>query len=294
MTIAVGMLATNGVVLAADTQLTYGSFAKSEGGKVMAVSKRGVSAWGVTGATDRYGYLASLGQTLARDFETHIDAADKASTAIRTEELLHEFHERHVIPFPDLPAINLLIGYQKGKELALWKSDRSTLSEYDDAAAVGIGEYVANGLLSRYWTPLLSIPQAIALATYVISVVKRSVDGCGLYTQVIAIEESCHYLVAQSLVNRIDDLWRSFIEDVEPAILREALGAQSFKRGQTPEGFRVQMAESLEELEKRKPNRVRLMRAARALKEKSDQQSPTDDPKDQPPSQESPGASDES
>jgi hypothetical protein len=68
MTIAVGVLATRGVVLVADTQLTYGTFAKSQGGKIMAVTRRRSGAFALTGATDRIGYLSAVGETLADDF----------------------------------------------------------------------------------------------------------------------------------------------------------------------------------------------------------------------------------
>jgi hypothetical protein len=39
MTIALGVLANDGIVLAADTQLTIPNFWKGEGGKILAVSR---------------------------------------------------------------------------------------------------------------------------------------------------------------------------------------------------------------------------------------------------------------
>lgn len=278
MTIAVGVLATGGVVLAADTQLTYGTFAKSRGGKVMAISKAGTGALAITGATDRIGYLSSIGEVLAKEFETNLETSDKATSARRFSELIHEFHVRHVTPFHDLPSVELLIAYQKGNEHGLWKSDRSTLSEQHDCGAVGIGAFVANGLLGRLWKPGLDVSTAAALAVFVVSVVKGSVDGCGLYTQALAVEESCHYLIPEKLVNRIDDLSRVFAEEVEPALVLECFGEEPFdKPSLTLDEFREQATGLIAELRKRTPQRVTLMRAARflALRKKSGRQSPT-------------------
>ncbi len=205
MTIAVGLLATNGVVLASDSQLTYGTFAKSEAGKIMAVSQPGVGAFALTGATERMGYLSAIGEILAKDFETNLGTADKATSALRFADLVREFHMRHVVPFPDVPSVEVLIAYQKGEEYGLWKSDRSTLSEHYDCGSVGMGAFVADALLGRLWKPGLDVSTAIALAIFIVSVVKRSVEGCGLYTQVVAVEESGHYSIPRKMINRIDD-----------------------------------------------------------------------------------------
>jgi 20S proteasome alpha/beta subunit len=281
MTIAVGVLATRGVVLVADTQLTYGTFAKSQGGKIMAVTRRRSGAFALTGATDRIGYLSAVGETLADDFMAKVDTTDKAKSALRFAELLHEFHARHVVPFPDLPSVELLIAYGKGEEFGLWQSDRSTLSERHDHGAVGIGAFVANVLLGRLWKPGLDVPTAVALAIYVVSVVKGSVDGCGLYTQALAVEESCHYVIPQKITDSIDDLSRVFSEQVQPAMVIRCFGEEPFDAPSvTLDGFSDQMIGLIAELRKRTPKHVMRSRIARvtALTTKARLKSTTETP----------------
>src|SRR4051812_33606125 len=105
MTIAVGVVATDGVVLAADTQLTITNIAwKGTGGKIMAVANpRNASVTGacaVTGATSRYEYLRGLADEIGRDFLAHVDNTDNEAAYHRAADLIHQFYARHVVPFP--------------------------------------------------------------------------------------------------------------------------------------------------------------------------------------------------
>ena len=175
MTIAVGVLATDGVVLAADTQLTIPNFWKGEGGKISAITigkRDGMSgSCAVTGATNRYEYLQALGDEVTRDFRLGLQDNGKAVAFDRFAAVIHRFHERHVVPYPhDLPEVNVLIAYQRDSEIALWQSSRSAVVEQHDFGAVGIGSFAANAWLDRVWKHGLDVPTAVIVATFATAV----------------------------------------------------------------------------------------------------------------------------
>ena len=188
MTIAVGVLANGGVVLAADTQLTIPSFWKGEGGKIMATARRkpptGVLA--VTGATNIYEYLHGLGDDLTRDFLLGLHDANKEAAYERFGRVLRRFYRRHVAPITgEPPVVDVLMAYQRGDEIALWQSSRNLLIEQTEYGAVGIGSFAANAWLGRMWRGRQDIPAAVVTAVFAAAVAKESVDGCGKFTHVL-------------------------------------------------------------------------------------------------------------
>src|SRR5438105_931077 len=94
MTIALGILAPDGVVIAADTQETYGlGWSKYEANKIVSLRKRdGVGAMAASGGGDA-GYLDALHQDYLDEYQTgpHDDALQE-----RLQNRLTTFYEHHV------------------------------------------------------------------------------------------------------------------------------------------------------------------------------------------------------
>ena len=235
MTIAVGVLANGGVVLAADTQLTITNFWKGKGGKIMATSRRkaarpsGVCA--ITGATTHYEYLHGLGDDITRDFLANIERADKAIAYDRFGVVLRRFYRRHIVPITvDQPAVDVLVAYQRGDETALWQSAKNKLIEQPEYGSVGIGAFAANAWLEKIWKGRLDMPTAIVSAVFAAAVAKESVDGCGKYTNVLIVEAEQFRRIPQDIVNEIDSLYEMLSSELQPNFVLECLGEEPGQR----------------------------------------------------------------
>jgi hypothetical protein len=294
MTIAVGVLATDGIVLAADTQLTLTNVWKGEGGKIMASArtdrKRVTGACAITGATSRYEYLRAIGDELSKDFLAGLDDADKPAAYLRLGGVVHQFYERHVVPFvQERPEVNVLIAYQRDGDYALWQSDLSALFELHEHGAVGIGAFAATAWLSRMWKLGLDIPTAVVMATFAVAVAKDSVDGCGKYTHVMAVEADQWRRIDKRVVNEIDQLYEVFGSEIQPALLLDCFGEQpNAQSSLSLAGFKGRVTDVIARLRDDTPESVKRWRQRRweRLRDQLSQQSSTDDPKRQLPSPE--------
>lgn len=268
MTIAVGVLATDGIVLAADTQLTAPTVGwKGEGGKIMAVARsmrdQVSGAIAVTGATAIYEYLHGLGDELWKDFEDSLDESDKREAYGRFKNIVYEFNEEHVMPWADRPEINVIIGYQRDGQLALWQSNRGVLIEQYDHAAVGIGSLAASAWLNRVWKRGLDVSTAIAVATFATAVAKDSVDGCGKYTNVLVIEADRWRRIDQSIINEIDRLYEAWASEISPALLLDCFGEAPHKRTtMSRDDLKTALGTTIQRLRDAVPDEVRQWRAA--------------------------------
>jgi hypothetical protein len=229
MTIAVGVLASRAVVLAADTQLTVQNYWKGESGKIMAVHRRPSDdrvsgACAITGATDRFTYLHGLGDEISKAFVDGLDSQGKDATYQRFREIVQAFQIRNCIPNPDRPEVNVLVAYQRQHEMALWQSDRSEIVEQPDHGAVGIGSFTASTWLQRLWKPGLDVESAIIVAVFATTAAKESVDGCGHYTDVLVVQENGWRRIPREIVSEIDVLCRGFSAEIAPAMIMDCFG----------------------------------------------------------------------
>src|SRR5262245_4417462 len=99
MTIALGILAKDGVAIAADTQESVGAYKVAARKIFSRPDPNRDRAFAVTGAGNA-GYLESLGQGLARDFE---QGGTMAAIENRMSANLLRFHQDHIFPRQSLP-----------------------------------------------------------------------------------------------------------------------------------------------------------------------------------------------
>jgi len=190
MTIALGILASDGVVLAADTLETYPGSIKTRAPKIIGAVNDGQGAMVVAGAGSAI-YVDSLAQQVCDGFsrktpETIAELGDNLRSAIR------DFHAESVAPYGgwpeyERPACSLLIAAELGDEKReLWVSEKSAMRSCPHAA-IGIGGSFASLLLGRLLRPGITLRQAALLAAYAVYETKRSVDGCGGDTQMVVL-----------------------------------------------------------------------------------------------------------
>jgi 20S proteasome alpha/beta subunit len=189
LTIAIGLIANDGIVIAADRQETEGEHKKAQR-KIESLWALPVGALLVSGAGDGP-YIDTMTERLRFCFGR---TQAKDSSIGMTEEFraVHTaFYSEAVLPFAqyqsyERPDYELLFGCSTDKNHLLWYSHKVTLNQVDAGfRAVGIGAGAAESLLSKFYVTNLPLKVAIVLAAYVVYEVKNSVEQCGFETDVL-------------------------------------------------------------------------------------------------------------
>ncbi len=195
MTICIGMLASDGIVIAADAQESDNYFKRSQQ-KILTWGVVGLSNSGpargashvscvLTGAGDA-GFIDAFSQNLLHALKPDL-------TMHSFEEILadrlEEFYGKHVIPVlasdPNAD-FRMLIGAYFGFSSRLYVTYRSTLRVVMPYAAIGVGGSFASRLMDE--SPLISsVRETEVMAANVIAVTKDCIEGCGKYTDVVSI-----------------------------------------------------------------------------------------------------------
>lgn len=232
MTIALGVLTPEGLVVAADTQESDG-FLKTSQQKIALASnihvytsidrkrhrpkpssdRKGRSVCAVAGAGNA-GYLDTITPLMIDDFRVVTDGDEDA---LETEfgKTLHHFYVQHVVPFAAFPAMDrpefsVLIGAtHKGQKNLLYVSEKTTLRRMEPFAAVGIGSSFAMNLLKSLWPQAwVDRKTAALIVSYVMFQVKESVEGCGKFTDIVVLNDGERYFVPGQLGLELEALFR--------------------------------------------------------------------------------------
>jgi 20S proteasome alpha/beta subunit len=191
MTIVIGMIAQDGIVIAADRE-EGNEYLKNDMGKIRATFRGvGPHGWiGIGGAGD--GPACDEVSVLLSD----CFCAEKERTSAEAKKALIEEHrsyyEKVVLPFASATQIGcpdyaLIIGCLMGQTgKCLFATSKFAVNPVDDYEAVGIGSMVARTWLGRLYERM-PVVAAVKLAAYVIYQVKNSVSGCGLGTDIIML-----------------------------------------------------------------------------------------------------------
>jgi hypothetical protein len=190
VTIAIGMIGRQAVVLASDTQESAGYFKgnveKTDSTTVWSASELPRS-FSIAGAG--YGpFIDNISPVMSQALQEHGKDPDKQSGVI--EACLSDFYSSHIdLPNVDSGALEiaLLVGTYVPGATRLYKTNRTTATRCHNHAAVGIGETVANRLLAEVHDPLMPIDSMVIAAAYVVWKVNNSVRDCGNDTDITVI-----------------------------------------------------------------------------------------------------------
>jgi len=253
MTIALGLMARDGLVIAADTEETRGNM-KVHRGKLSsvfsAVQDSGETRFRqcvVAGAGDGTN-IDGISQKLIRCV---YDGEAKSDNEISNDfERIHqEFYGAHVLPFAlypeeQRPDFELLIGVQL-PDLRLLLARGNTLIDAGSCAAIGIGTIVADQYLSRFYRlPLLDVCGTVFLASYIMCNVKDSVVGCGKATDIVGVvgmKNGRFFRVARNEAAKMEEAMREFGTHVEPALFREIGGIDSAQERESGRKARLKL-----------------------------------------------------
>ena len=193
MTIGIGILASNGIVLAADSEISMPPDLKGTDTKNIRghCSDRKRAYCGTCCSRSRDGRIFSI-RKVGR-LETHCRASRDRNEPLLSA-YMSAFHDKHVVPYLPLPenerpAVQLLIANWsngRGNLFATELGAARTVIGYD---AIGIGRGIAIDILNSYAKDdLMPVESAALLAIYVIRRVTQVVAYCGHETQVVLLK----------------------------------------------------------------------------------------------------------
>lgn len=210
MTIALGILADDGLVVAADTQVTVPNYMKTDEGKVSMVSKRSAQVpheppttmiVSGAGAQTSIDYLRNglMGLFDGSAVPSPVDVGEQLSKRVL------EYHDVHVSPHGNGELdVWMIVAAVCGQNKRLWTTDKSVTLPHSSFAAVGAGATYAKSLLRRLWAPM-DTARAALLAAYVVYETKKLIDGCGQYTDVWGIGSKAVILFNRDTVQQLED-----------------------------------------------------------------------------------------
>ena len=215
MTIALGLIAEGGVVIAADRQETEGERKKDEQ-KVGTLWAPGIGSLIVSGAGNGP-YIDSMITRLHVCFGAKVWKWGDAEEMTDNFEQSHsKFYSDSVLPFAgyqpyERPDYELLFGCSIKDRHLLWYSHKLTVNRVEGYRAVGIGASTAESLLKKFYVGRLPLPVAISLAAFVVYEVKNSVEGCGFDTDVRFTEHNGPpSSITKEMLKKMEDAFSQF------------------------------------------------------------------------------------
>jgi len=229
MTIALGFQCTDGMVLAADSEISN-AFVKMPGTKAWVYKYAGQAdgspyalQLGIVGA----GNAAFIQYASERIHDAFEEFFDKRATITRPEAksllqgVINEIHSTHLYPAAQTaepPSVEMVIGMWFGdRSLRLCRTYLTSVTKVWNYEAVGIGSALANFIIKRFYAGRVTIAQAVFIATEVLLHVKGNVPGCGGETQIIAMYKKGTVGFAQrKTISEHEQYVREFDDAIEP------------------------------------------------------------------------------
>ena len=236
MTIALGILATDGVVLAADTEISTNEDLKGIDTKIVGVAQQEYgNVVGVAGAGS-LGYFQSLRVKVALVALQNMCKEPFCDSNVEQgiEEFMLNFHAKHVVPYAgkkNAPSVDVLVAALMPGRGMLFASERASIRQSVQFDAIGIGGLYATSILTSCYCPM-SVESAALMACYVLQRVKTTITWCGQETQLMLLREG---------VFKPLPLPRALIQDLEHKFENYGLSAWPLARRAFASGSRPRL-----------------------------------------------------
>ena len=225
MTIAIGVVASDGVVLAADSEETIPGYLKRDETKILVGMGREKIMVAASGAGHAH-YLDKVNSAIT-DIVMKGNKAELDEVERGIQEYLKQFYREHILPFASYPAeerpdISLVIaGASPEWGRALWTTSSNLVKRQTGYGAVGVGGFFATSMLSRLYFPG-DIASVSMLAAYVLFHVKETIPDCGKDTHLVCIGDKYRALPLYEM-RALEETFR-FYESVERDNFHYAVG----------------------------------------------------------------------
>ncbi len=230
MTLAFGVLAQGGAVIAADRQETSGSF-KTSMGKISAHWAHNRGTLVCSGAGDGP-YIDTVTAKLVEWFKNAPSVLTESKLGSEIQQRHKDFYSEYVMPFlghDDIPDYDLLIAFSGVEGNSLWTTHKLAVAREVEFAAVGAGATAAKAMMQRLGYPFLELEIAVPLAAYVVYQVKRTVDYVGLDTDIVEIRNGVPLIIPRHEITEMETHFRDY-GDVERDNLYSYFGGDIAKR----------------------------------------------------------------
>ena len=230
MTIALGLLAGRGIVIAADTEESVGED-KLDALKTSASSPiwSGPSGLSVTDAGNGW-YVDAIIEELEKRHDS-LAEVDLGQLRVEFEKLLMDFYRKHVIPFRDAADLDfqLLIGAQRGGFGKLWVTSRNSMREVVRHEAVGVGDTEAKLFLTRIYG-MDSVPFGVLAACSAVYQAKQRIKDCGRGTTIVCLNNNTPYYIYPDVIDMAEKWFAKYLR-IESSSLMFSMGRHF------PDGF---------------------------------------------------------
>jgi hypothetical protein len=231
MTIALGIMGHECMVIGADTQETWGS-QKYEQGKIMSAWRGTPNPLGaicISGAGDAACIDVSA-QQIVRKFQDFSGTMEEFESWMA--EYLNTFYRKHVMPFvgrtEDVPEFQLIIAARHERKSCLWTTTRSLLRPIQPYAVVGISRGSSQSLIGQLYPIFPSLNVASLLAAYVVRQAKLSADGVGLQTEIRFIFQDGTGVVPERTIQKWEEIFSNY-QSLQREIFSYLSGFQHLK-----------------------------------------------------------------
>jgi 20S proteasome alpha/beta subunit len=217
MTIAIGLLTEDGIIMAADTEESTAT-QKANVSKFIWCSD-GTLPHGmiVSGAGPDF-HIESVAE-LMRDEFSQLSSTSSIDLAILKQRLracLSDYYRDRVLCWPSAGEredndFALLIGITSRKgQNALWVTRQNTLRDVDRYSAVGIGAQYAKVLLRQKIVDAPRKSSAMPIAIDVVRLVKRDIPGCGKDTELMLLAGGSTCMWSVGVASKGEELFERF------------------------------------------------------------------------------------
>lgn len=216
MTIAAGVLCSDGIVVCADSEETD-YVAKYERQKIRSFENRLLVA-----GSGHSNYFGMTFNKICDRFKER--PSDSSRARFEVEQVVSLVHENHIFKWwkpddPQRPYLHLVVAARcMNGELALVSSSDTAVRLHDDYVSVGEGKY-----LFEYWAKLFfATPRTTREASYIslflLREVKDNVAGCGGTSHVVTLPMDSNQYTPGKVFNE-DLIWAGFPATAVDALL---------------------------------------------------------------------------
>jgi 20S proteasome alpha/beta subunit len=224
MTIAIGLRGNEGVVIATDSQETVTGYIKNQRGKTHTIifANHNAVCFAGSGTSD---YIETATE---KAIEGLGGLDDLREVQARLESNLLDFFDNHLARWAyfsesERPSVELLIGVSlHSGPYSLFHYSGTSFNSVS-SKAIGAGILLANDLLDDYVEVGGTIQQHSAAAIYILSKVKKQVDTCGGFTDLVALKRKGDFALSDSreletienqLTKREEELTKAFKKEI--------------------------------------------------------------------------------
>jgi hypothetical protein len=250
MTIAVGFNCSDGIVVAADSEISTNTN-RMDGQKLWCyqfprdTDQPPTLKVVLAGAGDA-GYLRATADAIDRALRPEM-TLDDARDAIQA--VIDKVHLRRIYPYSTdaylRPSIRLLIGLVTSKGRRLLSTTQMAIAPVPTAEALGIGEELAQFLIKQSSDGALDNATAVSLSIQILMHARTHVPGCGGPSNVLVLRglDDATGFVTQQTITAHESFFRQFDEAIRPVFF----GGVDRRLSDTEFGVRVDaLAISLE------------------------------------------------